>query len=1231
MSIYNKGDRVMKRIIKFLIFAMVLILPCFVNAAGLNYADAVHYANNFIYKFPKYNNYLIFNDNMAYTFEGGNYVIDPNYKSGGFLSKTEYEISDTNNNTYLSNGLEYWTLSKSSASRHYVINYRIQEKANADLSGVRITEYVNGNVSVTGNGSYADPWEFSEIISLHVNTTNKLRGRVSSVSCSNNSMKKETITLTFTDGGKTEVYLCPENGYKVYTNSCSSYMTKDSGNKYIINDVKKDNLICNVSFTYITNQVNLLCDGCNINPAPNTLFASTSTHDYWFTEKNGTSTPITKINTVPKKTGYTFKGFYNNSNQIINASGNMVDGATAYINGTTNLNANFEANTYTFNLNAPNATSNDHTTTGYVVYDSDIPSVTVPQRTYTVNYNANGGSVGRASDTVTYNFDGYFYNGIKYIDSNGLSVHKWDIPSDATLTGTWSNGMVTLAIPTRVGHVFNGWTINSNGTGTVYNGQQEIFNLISGTNTSVTLYAKWTKCSAGTYLSGNSCVQCSAGYYSAAGANNCSACAAGQYSGVGATSCTACRAGTYSTGASSSCSTCTAGYYCPGNSNRVSCPSGYTSASGASAQSNCYISVSAGKYLTTAGGTATAACAAGTSKAAHTVYYGNRSSCSACLKNTYSSSGAATCTKCPDGQYTTGTGSTACTGCPAGSYCVNGTNPQTCPAGQYSTMSSSSCTSCGAGTYNTGSGNSGCTRCEAGYKCTGGANREKCPAGYYSTAGSVSCTRCAAGKYSSAGAGSCSSCPAGKYSAAGASSCTSCPAGSYCPGGTNKTSCPAGTYSAAGASSCTSCPAGKYSAAGATSCSSCAAGTYSTGGASGCTTCPAGSYCPGGSNKITCAAGTYTNTTGMSSCSTCAAGKYSGAGATSCSNCAAGTYSAAGASSCSTCTKGYYCPGNSNRIACAAGTYTSTTGKSSCTTCAAGTYNSGTGNTGCTSCQAGYYCTGGTHRAACAAGKYTNTTGKSSCSTCGAGTYNSGTGNIGCSTCEAGYYCTGGTARAACPAGTYRKGTGGTSSSSCTTCEAGYYCTGGSARAACPSGTTSNARATASSSCYTLYENVWKTGKSGTAEFRKTGGNNWGDARFRLTWVESYNAYLNQSYVTVTKLEAYSGAAAGTVYAGGDSGQTKGFYSIGPDGTATMLQQMSYYHGDTSFYLPGGSWNTSGGDPTDPPWETPKYTHASDGTLTIKLRADLWLLPTSIKFSANWDKVDVPITLTDLR
>ena len=1045
---------------------------------------------------------------MAYAYENGEYVVDSNYKSAGFLSKTEYEISDSKNNTYLSNGLEYWTLSKSSASRHYVVNYRIQEKSNSDLSGIRVTEYINGNVSVSGSGSYADPWQFSDIISLHVNTTNKLRGRVSSVDCSNNSMKKETITLTFTDGGNTEVYLCPENGYKVYTNSCSGYMTKDTGNRYVINGVKKDNLICNVAFTYITNKVNLLCSGCSVNPAPSTLYASTSTHDLWFTEKNGTSTPISKINTVPQKTGYTFKGFYKNSNQIIDVSGNMLEGATAYISGTTDLNAKFEANTYTFTLNAPNATSNNHTTAGYVVYDEDIPNVIVPQRIYTVNYDANGGSVNRSSDTVTYTFDGYFYNGIKYIDSNGLSAHKWDIPSNVTLNGTWAIGNVTLAIPTRTGHVFKGWTVNSDGSGTVYNGQHEIFKFMSGSNTSVTLYAKWERCGNGTYLSSNSCVQCSAGYYSTGGVNSCTACAAGKYSAAGASSCSNCAAGTYSTGAASSCTTCTSGYYCPGNSNRIACPDGYTSGAGASAQANCYISVPPGKYLTTEGSTSIGTCTAGTYKGGHTVNFGSKSSCNACLKNSYSAAGASVCTTCSVGTYTTDTGSTSCISCPAGSYCPAGANPQSCPAGQYSPMNSASCSECGAGTYNSGTGNTGCSTCPAGYRCTGGANISQCPAGYYSNAGAVNCTRCSAGKYSAAGSASCSSCPAGTYSAAGASSCTSCPAGSYCSGGTNKVACPAGTYSAAGATSCSSCPAGQYSAAGSSSCTSCPAGsycsggtnkvtcpagTYSAAGASRCTNCPAGKYsaagasscttctagyrCPGGSNRIQCAAGTY-SAAGASSCTSCVAGKYSAAGASSCTNCPAGKYSTGGASSCSTCPAGSYCPGGANKSTCAAGTY-SAAGASSCSNCPAGKY-SAAGASSCSTCTAGYRCPGGTNRIQCAAGTYAaagassctscsagyySAAGASSCSGCAAGKY-SAAGASSCTSCTAGYRCPGSSNRIKCAAGTYAAA----GSSSCTSCSAGYYSAAGAGScSACPAGKYSGAGASSCTTCQAGY------------------------------------------------------------------------------------------------------------------------------------------------------------------
>ena len=46
----------MKRIIKKLILAFIIICPFFVSAAGLNYDDAVYYTNNYLYKFQKYNN-----------------------------------------------------------------------------------------------------------------------------------------------------------------------------------------------------------------------------------------------------------------------------------------------------------------------------------------------------------------------------------------------------------------------------------------------------------------------------------------------------------------------------------------------------------------------------------------------------------------------------------------------------------------------------------------------------------------------------------------------------------------------------------------------------------------------------------------------------------------------------------------------------------------------------------------------------------------------------------------------------------------------------------------------------------------------------------------------------------------------------------------------------------------------------------------------------------------------
>ena len=342
------------------------------------------------------------------------------------------------------------------------------------------------------------------------------------------------------------------------------------------------------------------------------------------------------------------------------------------------------------------------------------------------------------------------------------------------------------------------------------------------------------------------------------------------------------------------CATCPAGSYCPGKGNPT-CPSGYTSAAGATAQNKCYMNVPDGKYVNKANDSSPTQCAAGTAKAAHTVYYGSTSSCGQCAAGTYSTAGAKSCTTCPTG-YTSAAGATAQNKCymnvPDGKYInkANDSSPTQCAAGTAKAAhtvnygSTSSCGQCTAGTYST-AGAKSCTTCPSGYTSAAGATAQnKCymnvPDGkYVNKANDSSPTQCAAGTAKAAhtvnygSTSSCGQCAAGTYSAAGAKSCTQCAAGSY---------------SGAGATSCTKCAAGKSSPAGSTS-------------ASACTNCAAGKYSVSGGTCQNCAAGTYSGA-GASSCTKCVAGSYSGAGASACTACGAGKTSAAGSTSASACT-----------------------------------------------------------------------------------------------------------------------------------------------------------------------------------------------------------------------------------------------------------------------------------------------------------------------------------------
>ena len=202
--------------------------------------------------------------------------------------------------------------------------------------------------------------------------------------------------------------------------------------------------------------------------------------------------------TKPTRTGYTFGGYYTGTNgagtQYVNANGVVVNNMYSTVAHDTTLYAKWTANTYTVTADANGgiipATSgwtiagDSKSATKTVTYDSAYGALPTPTRTgytfggwklngtvitsstkvqtadnhtltaswtantYTVSFNANGGTVGQTSKVVTY---------------------------DSTYG--------TLPTPTRTGYTFGGWKLN----GTVITSSTKV-----QTASNHTLYAEWT-------------------------------------------------------------------------------------------------------------------------------------------------------------------------------------------------------------------------------------------------------------------------------------------------------------------------------------------------------------------------------------------------------------------------------------------------------------------------------------------------------------------------------------------------------------------------------------------------------------------------------------------------------------------------------------------------------------------------------------------------------------------
>ena len=177
------------------------------------------------------------------------------------------------------------------------------------------------------------------------------------------------------------------------------------------------------------------------------------------------------------------------------------------------------------------------------------------------------------------------------------------------------------------------------------------------------------------------------------------------------------------------CTSVGKGYWSPADVyTRTQCPAGYRDGAAGASEAQCTMNVAGGKYVKVAKeSAASGTCAAGYAKAAHSVTYGNTSSCAACTGATYAAStGQATCTTCP-------TAKTYASAVKSYGYWNNGkdgdhTISDGCYATMTGTLSNGSLTEHGCYLGTDGDyGNGG------GKRCYVHQDNLKCNAGYYAS------------------------------------------------------------------------------------------------------------------------------------------------------------------------------------------------------------------------------------------------------------------------------------------------------------------------------------------------------------------------------------------------------------------------------------------------------------------------------------------------------------------
>ena len=302
----------MKKIISYLL-VLIMLVPCIV-LADYKYDDGVKKTDLYIFTYNDYARYIKIKEGLPYGFNNGKAETITDFKYGGFITKPEYDITNSGQSTsWLAPGIEYWLVGKNK------LDTRITSGNDEDKSGVRITEYVLHNTKVNGAGTITNPWTFIYGYKVKVGVTDKTIGQI---------LPEGGYEHVSPEEGAKEFILTYDNKYPLDTRQCENAASATGATLSITNGSNANTKKITVSNVtedfscFINFGTNCYAISFNNNNSgrQDGLYNQIFYYQYgkgWFNDSI-CKTPFNKTITSPTRLGYLYQSYnFTNDKEII--------------------------------------------------------------------------------------------------------------------------------------------------------------------------------------------------------------------------------------------------------------------------------------------------------------------------------------------------------------------------------------------------------------------------------------------------------------------------------------------------------------------------------------------------------------------------------------------------------------------------------------------------------------------------------------------------------------------------------------------------------------------------------------------------------------------------------------------------------------------------------------------------------------------------------------------------